>query len=555
MELLTSLAHDPRLLLVTLVAGLVSLLTTLNIAARPAAVRTGRVALAFTMSALFFMLTRFANLFYLPVLGAHVDHALLGLDGGRRVQALDLLYHQIQLIVVSSAVGALGAWLLLPTFIEFYRRGIEAIDRHKSLVRVLKRSLNPSVWPQILGSCSRPSLLGVKPGRLAGQPVTYLLVNVLATAIWTVGTLCAALASAREPGVETTALLLSGMVNAFAAIAFSVWVDPMAAVITDQAIKGDRPERDVTVAAVHLAAGNFLGALLGVFLLEPGTRWIQFLARAIGQSGEESGGTLGLVLGINLFVMLVLAAANMDRVSAVLTKNVATALSVFNVFFLITNLSKQVYLPALGSLRDQAVARHQPETLEAALRWVVFSGTVGVLIGIFLMPTFVEVYCKAVRELEQHGSMARLGLRLLSPRGIRALLSCLRRPTMFGVRWADIKDFPASFVWGNVLVVGITTVGSMAAIYAGALNTDVSRCATLLSSVVNGLGTITLGLIVNPMAALITDECAKGERPVRHIYTMSVILTVGMLIGTVVAQLLFGPATSVIGMVAKIVGR
>ena len=33
--------------------------------------------------------------------------------------------------------------------------------------------------------------------------------------------------------------------------------------------------------------------------------------------------------------------------------------------------------------------------------------------------------------------------------------------------------------------------------------------STLPSSVVNGLATITLGLILNLMAALITDECPK----------------------------------------------
>ncbi len=544
------LLHDSRLVFIICIAGAVSLLTTLNVAARPAAVPTGRVALALTISSLFFMLTRFANLFYLPILGAYVDKA-----APNKVPdpaALIVLKHQIQFIILGAAAGAFLSWILLPSFIELYRRGIRSMDRHQSMLKVLLRLAKPSTWAMLAATPRMPSMMGVGLGRLSGVPLDFILVNILATAIWTVGALCAMLASAREPEFAATAVLLSGMVNAFAAIAFTIWVDPTAALITDQAIAGERPKEHVTITAVHLSAGNFIGSILGLALLEPGTEWIQWLTRFLGQNGGGLAGSLLMVAGINCIVTLLQAAANMDRISAVLTKRVATALSLYNVFFLVTRLAGQVYSPVLGSISDHAVQTGNIASLGPAFRTVVFGASAGVFIGVLLMPTFVQIYTRAIVELEKDGSLPKLFLRLLHPRAWLAMIRCLRRPTLFGVRLKDLWELPQSFIWGNVFVTSVTTVGVISAIYAGAqLSGHLARTATLLSSVVNGLATITLSIVVSPMAALITDQCAADERPRKHIYSMTVFLMLGMLLGTLLSQLLFGPATWFIIEVAR----
>ena len=94
-----SLLGDSKLLFIMALAAIVSMLTTLNTAARPAAIRTKQVALSLAVSAVFFMFTRFANLFYLPILGKYVDRAV---QSGN----VNMLYEQIQWVVLSSALGA-----------------------------------------------------------------------------------------------------------------------------------------------------------------------------------------------------------------------------------------------------------------------------------------------------------------------------------------------------------------------------------------------------------------------------------------------------------------
>ena len=125
-----------------------------------------------------------------------------------------------------------------------------------------------------------------------------------------------------------------------------------------------------------------------------------------------------------------------------------------------------------------------------------------------------------------------------------------------GVRLSDLKDpsFPKTFLAGNILVLSIHTVGVMAAVYAGAgLDGGAARAATLLSSVVNGVATITLSLLVDPTLARITDHCVKGSRDPRHIRCAAVFLLGGMFLGTLLSQLFFLPAAWVIAQGARIV--
>lgn len=533
-----SLLLDPELLFIVVLAGAVSMLTTLNVAARPAAVITGRVASAFAVAQLLFMVTRFANMFYIPLMARFVDEAA-------RTGRVELLYAQIQWVILGAAVGALASWGLLPTFVELFRVGVLALKR-RSMVQALLRLLHPRTWLTLLKTFRPPSNLGVRLFRLEGIPVDFLLINVVATAVWTVGALSAIYVSAILPRYAATAALLSGLVNAFAAIAFSVWVDPRAGTITDQANKGLRPERDVTITTVHLSAGNFLGALLGLAVFPVGIQMVKWATLLVGSQGGELSSGLWFVVLLNVIFALLASTTYSARVSAVLTHRVATAIAVYNLFFLITRLAGQVYAPILGSIADHVV--NSPEqglaSLEHMFRWILGGAAIGALLGWLLMPTFIEVYNHAVRQLDvAGGSFPQVFWRTLNPRRWTVVLRCLRRPSLFGIRPADVRRLPQGFLWGNVLVLAVHTVGVMAAIYAGAqLSEQLARTATLLSSVVNGVATITLSLIVDPTMGIITDQCEEGERPVKDIYTMAVLLMAGMFAGTLLSQLLLRPA-------------
>ncbi|MBS2035280.1 DUF2837 family protein [bacterium] len=527
------LLSDPRLCFVVVISGLVSMLGSLNIASRPAAVITGKVAQATTISSIFFMISRLANMFYLPLMAGFVGEAV-------RTGDTTQLLQQIQLVVFGSAMGSLASFLLLPNFVNLFCYLVEQLDRQgiKSFVR-------PSIIVKAAEKFAGRYPLKARLGDLAGIPVSFLLFNVFATAVWTIGALSAVYCSGAKPEYSSTALLLSGLVNAFAAIAFSIWVDPQAAIITTKVIKQERPAEQVYATALHLGLGNFVGGMLGLVVLHLGIYIIMNATVAIGAGGAQMAGGIWMIVALNAALTVLASTTYASRVSAVVTRNVAVALAVYNLFFLVTRLSQQFYSPLLGSTADHLVKEHQVEQLEALFRWVLAGASLGSFLGLLLLPTFVEVINKAIAQIDRHQSVPKvLGLCLV-PANWPAIASCLRPPGLLGVGLSDLKQLPGFFLIGNVVVLSIHSMGTMAAICAGAQlhdNPGAARSATLLSSVVNGVATIMLSLVVDPTLARITDQCVDGKRLNTHVRAAAVFLLLGMLLGTLVSQLIFTPA-------------
>ena len=527
------LLSDHRLLFVVLISGVVSMLGSLNVASRPAAVITGKVAQATTISSIFFMVSRLANMFYLPLMAGFVGEAVRTGDASQLLQ-------QIQLVVLGSAAGSLASWLLLANFVNLFCYLVEELDQHgvKSLFR-------PRVIRTALTRFAGRYPLRARIGQLAGIPVGFLLFNIFATAVWTIGALSAVYCSGAKPEFSSTALLLSGLVNSFAAIAFSVWVDPQAAIITDDVVHKRRAPEQVYAAAVHLGLGNFIGGLLGLGVLHAGIATIMSATEAIGKEGAHVAGSIWPIVALNCALTILASTTYASRISAVVTRKVAVALAVYNLFFLVTRLSQQVYAPFLGSTADHLVKSHQVAQLEALYRWILAGASGGAFLGLLLLPTFVEVINKAIGKIEQYGSVPAVLARCLLPQNWAAILSCLRPPGLLGVRLADVRKIPWHFLVGNVVVLSIHSMGMLAAVCAGAQlydNPGAARAATLLSSVVNGVATIMLSLVVDPTLARITDQCTQDRREASHIRVAAVFLLSGMLLGTLISQIIFSPA-------------
>lgn len=551
-----SLLGDPLLLLIMAMAAFFSMATSLQVATRPAAVRTGLVGTALTMGQLIFIVTRFGSLFYLPLLGNFVDQAT---NSGET----NILIGQVRWIIVGSALGALIAFFLLPTFVELCCRGVRSIDARGSLLKALINLHRPKAWKTALAGVRRPGLLGTQLFRLEGIPKKFLFFNIVATAIWTVGAISAITVSGLHPEVKQTAILLSGLVNSFAAIAFSIWVDPQAAHITDQAKNGELQERHVTIASFHLVLGNAVGSLLGLLLLSPALALIGKAALTIGGGGSSLHAASGWLIGGNAFILLLNGTIYSSRVSAVRTAKVATSIAVFNFFSLISRIAAQVYNPLVGAVTDELTSRNPgtalaPEALdklELFNRGLIGGATIGCVISVLLIPTFVRIYDNVIIQMGKHGELSKVLAMACHPKRWKRIFETLTSPWKQAVSMQALSRMPKGFLIGNVVVLTFMTVGQLASIYAGAaLAPEVARTATLLSPLINGVATVTLSVIVDPMSARIVDHAIEGDRPMEDVETMTFWLAMGSVVGTLAAQLLFTPAAWFIGEGAKIVG-
>jgi hypothetical protein len=251
-------------------------------AARLAGVLSGRIATSISLFNLFVLASRLANLAYAPMLGTISDrtaHAVR--NPALAAGALHQFDMQIRLIVLAGTVGTALGGLLLPTFLMLFLRGIAAFERLGSVPRALLRLLDPRVLFAILRSPRLPSLSTLRQFSPRHVPAELLIGNIVVTGIYAIGVVASVYASILEPDVARTAVLLSGIVNGVATIAFSLLVDPTSAYITDQAVKHERPVSDVKSMVFFLALTAVVGTLLSQLILYPAALVIGWVAHGV----------------------------------------------------------------------------------------------------------------------------------------------------------------------------------------------------------------------------------------------------------------------------------
>lgn len=267
-------------------------------------------------------------------------------------------------------------------------------------------------------------------------------------------------------------------------------------------------------------------------------------------------GLTGRVLVIFLLTAVIHAVDALSyavRVAGVRTKRLALALSLFNIIVLVSRTANMVQAPLLGSVVDRAINAGELSHLSWVFRSIIFAATTGSLLGALFIPTFVSVFIRAIRHLENAGSVPRLLYHGLSRQGIRTLKESVRVPQVAEARQhLEVGNLPRLFLVLNVFITAVYSVGVLASIYGGVLLPAYRLTASQLSGLINGAATILYALLVDPQAALITDQALQGGRPERDVTNMVVFLVLGKVTGTLLGQVIFFPAARLVVLAARL---
>ena len=261
---------------------------------------------------------------------------------------------------------------------------------------------------------------------------------------------------------------------------------------------------------------------------------------------------LAVILVLTAIVHCLDTAAYASRIAGVRTGRLALTGALFNIVALASRVAYTLQAPLLGSAVDRMVQRGQLGGLLRDFHVIIGAATVGTLLGAILIPTFTGVFSRAALAYETHGSFPALLLHTLSLRGFSRISQHFRLPLPESVRKARRSRLPRSFLLLNIIVTSVYTVGISATMYASALAPDLARTATTLSGVINGVGTLLLVILIDPVSALITDQALRGNRPAVEVSHVVVWQVVGRFIGTLVAQLLIMPAAWIVVRIAHL---
>lgn len=266
---------DLQLAFILALTFVIHLVGTLAYGFRIAGVRTGRIATALSLFNILVLVSRTANSFQGPFVAKRVETDILGL-------AAHPLLFDFALILAAASAATLVGGLLIPTAQRVAVIGVNRFARERSVTRLVAGLATPAGAAALAGSLALPRLGNLRGLRLGRDvPVSILVLNVGANALWTVGVLAAIYAGSLDPAFRVTAATLSSIVNGVATIALFVVIDPYLAGLTDDVVRGRQGEAQFRRVVVWMVASRLAGTILAQALLIPSAWLIAATARLL----------------------------------------------------------------------------------------------------------------------------------------------------------------------------------------------------------------------------------------------------------------------------------
>ena len=241
----------------------IHLVSTLSYALRIAGARTGRIAVSFALFNILALASRTAHSFQVPLLAKHVEQNILQ---GRLAHAeADFRW----LLLAATLATALGA-LLIPTFQRLLTRAVEAFDVHRSLARLLLRSLSRSSLQHFKEALSLPAKENLtRMANFEQVPWRIILANVLATALITTGAFSSLYAGYLNPELRVTANSFSPLINGFSTILLFVYIDPFLSLLTDDVAGGQVSDAHFRGCVINFVLGRLVGTVIAQLIFIP----------------------------------------------------------------------------------------------------------------------------------------------------------------------------------------------------------------------------------------------------------------------------------------------
>lgn len=260
---------------------------------------------------------------------------------------------------------------------------------------------------------------------------------------------------------------------------------------------------------------------------------------------------LVIILLMTAVIHAVDTSAYAARLAGVRTGRLALARSLYNVLALSSRAANAIAGPLIGSMTDLAVAQGDTDTLLFNYRLLLLATSIGTLIAGLLIPSLSRLLAIGVVSYEKRRSLPRLIVRGVSVRGGKRMWHNLARPRLASVRESRRSPFPKRFLIISILVTAIYSGSRLAALYASALVPGGARTAASLPALINGLGTILMIFVVDPISALVTDEALRRQRPLPDLTYITIWQVGARLLGTLLAQATLWPVGWILATVTR----
>lgn len=258
-----------------------------------------------------------------------------------------------------------------------------------------------------------------------------------------------------------------------------------------------------------------------------------------------------IVLILTFIIHLISTLSYSVRIVGTRTRKIAISFALFNIMVLVSRTSNSFQAPLLAKwIENNINAGIHSGTFE--IRLILVATSVATIFGAMMIPTFQRLLSKAVMNFSIHKSMSKLLLHSFSKGGIKQIRQEIKLPNKENFKIGSTVKFPLRIFFFNVVAVAILSVGVLSSLYAGFITPELRTTSSTLSSIVNGLATILMFVIIDPYLSILTDEVVEGKYSEIDFRKIIRLMVFSRLLGTILAQLFLIPFSNFIALVAKI---
>ncbi|MFJ7952463.1 lipid II flippase Amj family protein [Lysinibacillus sp. NPDC096418] len=260
---------------------------------------------------------------------------------------------------------------------------------------------------------------------------------------------------------------------------------------------------------------------------------------------------------IALFVLIIHSIETLAyavRLSGARVKLLASALALFNVMVMVSRLANMMQQPFTGSLVDTVPTVNSLAFVESQYRFIIGAASIGTLIGILLLPTFVAIFSRGIINLaEERGSIPALLKKGFTFEYLRRGIKHIRMPSFTYLKGIGLRDIPVKLFVINILITAIYTIGVLSSLYAGLLVPKLKATAVMASGLINGVATILLIIFIDPKISILADDVINKRGSYLDLKRASVMMMASRFLGTILAQFLFIPGAHYVAWFAKFI--
>jgi hypothetical protein len=260
-----------QIIIVLLLNLIISIIGTLAYSVRLVGVRTGKIAITYSVFNILSLISRLAVTFQFPILTKYVEH---------NSNEGNILYIFYLIILISGIATVIGAFLI-PTFQRIFYKGVLRFSIDKSIPKLIIHSFSKTGINYMKECIAIPVSTNITKIKYKKLPIKIIIFNIIAVSLITVGSLAPIYAGNIAPDLRATCITLSSIINGVATVLMSIFIDPRLSIMTDDVMEGKCTEEEFRSCVVAMVGSKSVGTFASLLLLIPSSYLIVLIAKVI----------------------------------------------------------------------------------------------------------------------------------------------------------------------------------------------------------------------------------------------------------------------------------